>query len=185
METKKLFKMAEGVFEHRVCTFTRAARAPLDWGSSPSSPGVSIEPVASDANAASAGSAGCTRLSSRQVLSRLYSMSTRQWRFLELYSTRLINRPKPWCTEYKRKRRTKGHRDWWKILWIIKASLLLCLTRPHQHPHIKALLLWDVAGNTKDAVQSCQYQMLLLPRLRASPLCQQKQYPSPKTVHSF
>lgn len=109
METKKLFKMAERVFEPRVCTFTRAARAPLDWGSSPSSPGVSIEPVASDANAAGAGSAGCTRLSSRQVLSRLYSMSTRQWRFLELYSTRLINRPKPWCAEYKRKRRTKGH----------------------------------------------------------------------------
>lgn len=113
-ETKKLFIMAERVFEPRVCTFTRAARAPLDWGSSHSSPGVSIDPVASDANAAGAGSAGRTRLSSRQVLSRLYSISTRQWRFLELYSTRLINRPKPWCAEYKRKRRTKGHRDWWK-----------------------------------------------------------------------
>lgn len=180
METKKLFKIAERVFEPRVCTFTRAARAPLDRGSSHCSPGASIEPVASDA-----GSAGCTRLSSRQVLSRLYSISTRQWRFLELYSTRLIKRPKPWCAEYKRKRPTKGHRDWWEILWIRKASLLLCLTRPHQHPHIKALLLWDVAGNAKDAVQSCQYQMLLLPRLRASPLCQQKRHPSPKTVHSF
>lgn len=78
METKKLFKMAERVFDPRVCTFTRAARAPLDWGSSHSSPRVSVEPVASDANAAGAGSEGCTRLSSRQVLSRQYSMSTRQ-----------------------------------------------------------------------------------------------------------
>ncbi|KAA8583625.1 hypothetical protein FQN60_014833, partial [Etheostoma spectabile] len=30
----------------------------------------------------------CIRLSSRQVSSTVYSMSTRQWRFLELYSTR-------------------------------------------------------------------------------------------------
>lgn len=57
------------------------------------------------------------------------------------------------------------------------ASFCCCAERrdePHQHSHIKALLLGDVAGNSQDAVQSRRDELVLLARLCAPPLCQRE-----------
>ncbi|TNN69620.1 hypothetical protein EYF80_020110 [Liparis tanakae] len=84
-----------------------AAKAPEALGFTASSPGVSavLGGAAAATESDGVGSAGCIRLSSRQVSSIIYSMSTRQWRFLELYSTRLISRPIPWYTQQKEQMR--------------------------------------------------------------------------------
>lgn len=140
-----------------VPTCTRAAKAPEDVGLSAPSPWISAVlggAIADDAAVSDCvGSAGCIRLSSRQVSSTLYSMSTRQWRFLELYSTRLISRPRPWYTGYKNKTRVQTYTSYLQLRGVVSS----CSRAPYQYSHVKALLLGDVAGNSKDAIQSSSY----------------------------
>lgn len=68
--------------------------------------------------------------------------------------------------------RRRGGQSGWRKVQGDKSSPAVAL--PHQHSHVKALLRWDVAGDAEDAVQSRQYQMLLLARLGAPPLCQHR-----------
>lgn len=120
-----------------VHTLTRAAKAPEALGLSAASPWVGAAAAADSALVSDCvGSAGCIRLSSRQVSSTLYSMSTRQCRFLELYSTRLIRRPKPYNARNTQKHVSGEPHYRWEIFDIKKLSLfshksLFCKPKVH------------------------------------------------------
>lgn len=83
------------------------------------------------------------------------SISIRQYLFLALYSTRLINKPRPW-TPHKQAQSKLSHVPV-ILTFLLLYNFLHFVWVTHQNTDVESLLLWKILRDSENAVQSGHY----------------------------